>query len=159
MRLDYYRYVEEGERPSLAVIQDAEGADSGLGAFWGEVQSNIHMALGCQGVITDGSVRDIEQLADGFFALAGSVMPSHVFADLVGFNTPVSIAGMHVDPGDLIHADAHGCVVVPHAVAGEIAAAAALITRREAVLLKASRRPGFSVADLEKAYSESDDIH
>ena len=79
LRMRYYEYIEQGRRPGLAVIQDVEGPDCGIGAFWGEVQSNIHKALGCAGVITDGSVRDIDQMADGFFVLAGSVMPSHVW--------------------------------------------------------------------------------
>ena len=159
LRMRYYEYIEKGPRPGLAVIQDVEGPDRGVGAFWGEVQSNIHNALGCAGVITDGSVRDIEQLADGFFVLAGSVMPSHVWADIVAIDTPVSVAGMHVTPGDLIHADHHGCVVIPHAVAGEIPAAAAMIGRKEAVILDASRRPGFSAKDLRRALSDSDEIH
>ena len=159
LRLRYYEYIEQGPQPGLAVIQDVEGPDRGIGAFWGEVQSNIHKALGCAGVITDGSVRDIEQLADGFFVLAGSVMPSHVWADIVAIGTPVSVAGMHVDPGDLIHADRHGCVVIPQEVAGDIPAAAAMIVRKEAVILEASRRPGFSAKDLERAFSDSDEIH
>lgn len=67
LRMRYYEYIEQGSRPGLAVIQDMEGPDGGVGAFWGEAQSNIHRALGCVGAITDGSVRDIEQLAERFF--------------------------------------------------------------------------------------------
>ena len=55
IRLAYYEYIEQGPWPSVAVIQDADGPDRGLGAFWGEVQTNIHLALGCVGVVTDGS--------------------------------------------------------------------------------------------------------
>jgi len=47
--------------------------DAGYGAFWGEVQSSVHKALGCLGVVTDGSIRDIPQWAPGFQALAGSI--------------------------------------------------------------------------------------
>ena len=63
-------------RPSVAAIQDIDATDRGIGAFWGEVQTNIHRALGCQGVVTDGSVRDLDQMAKGFFVLAGSTRPS-----------------------------------------------------------------------------------
>jgi regulator of RNase E activity RraA len=158
-RLAYYEYIASGPRPCLTVIQDLEADEHGIGAFWGEVQSNVHKGLGCAGVITDGSVRDIEQWADGFFVLAGSVMPSHVWADLVEIDVPVTVAGMAVKPGDLIHADAHGAVVVPESVAGAVPAAAALIARREAVLIGAAQKPGFSIADLKAAFAQADDIH
>ena len=69
----YYEYVGTGHGPRITVIQDIDGADVGYGAFWGEVQSNVHKALGCLGVITDGSIRDIPQWAPGFQALAGSI--------------------------------------------------------------------------------------
>jgi regulator of RNase E activity RraA len=67
-RLAYYEYVGTGYGPRISVIQDIDGADAGFGAFWGEVQSAVHKALGCLGVITDGSIRDIDQWAPGFQA-------------------------------------------------------------------------------------------
>jgi regulator of RNase E activity RraA len=158
-RLRYYEMIEQGPRPSLAVIQDLEQSERAIGAFWGEVQSNIHAGLGCHGVITDGAVRDIDQFADGFFALAGAVMPSHVWADIVDIDIDVEVAGMRVSPGDLIHADRHGCVVVPHALAALVPAAAATIVRREAVILDAARQPGFGVKQLEAAMQAGDEIH
>ena len=69
-RIEYYEYVGTGHGPRITVIQDIDGPDVGYGAFWGEVQSNVHKALGCLGVITDGSIRDIPQWAPGFQALA-----------------------------------------------------------------------------------------
>src|SRR6201986_5666058 len=74
-RIDYYEYMGTGHGPRITVIQDIDGADVGYGAFWGEVQSNVHKALGCLGVITAGSIRDIPQLAPGFQALARSIGP------------------------------------------------------------------------------------
>jgi regulator of RNase E activity RraA len=123
------------------------------------VQTNVHKALGCLGVITDGSVRDIEQMAAGFFVLAGSIMPSHAYVEVVAFGQPVSVAGMVVHSGDLLHADRHGAVVVPEAVAREIPAAAAKIARREKLILDACARPGFSTADLREAFARVDEIH
>ena len=97
LRLKYYAHVAEPPHPGIVVMQDVDGPDRGFGAFWGEVQSNIHKALGCVGVITDGSIRDIEAWAPGFFALAGSVMPSHAHVDVVEIGGTVSVAGMIVD--------------------------------------------------------------
>ena len=149
----------KGSRPSVAVIQDADGPDRGLGAFWGEVQTNIHRALGCVGVVTDGSVRDIDQMATGFFVLAGAIMPSHVHADIAAFDCPVTVAGMAVSPGDLIHADRHGAVVIPQKAAADLPAAARLLAQREKVLLDACKRDGFSTADIRVAFAKMDDIH
>src|SRR4029450_11683195 len=70
MQNDYYRYVDAGERPSIVVIQDLDGEQAGYGAFWGEVQSAIHVGLGALGLITNGSVRDLDQWAPGFQFLA-----------------------------------------------------------------------------------------
>ncbi len=158
-RMAYYEYIASGPRPCFTVIQDIEESETGVGAFWGEVQSNVHKGLGCSGVITNGSVRDLEQWANGFFVLAGSVMPSHVWSDLVEIDVPVKIAGMDVKPGDLIHADSHGAVVVPENAVRDVPKAAALIAKREAVLIGAAQRPGFSIDDLRKAFATADEIH
>jgi regulator of RNase E activity RraA len=159
LRLAYYEYIGKPPLPSLAVLQDIDGPDAGFGAFWGEVQTNVHKALGCIGTITDGSVRDIDQMAAGFFVLAGSIMPSHAHVHLVDFGGTVSIAGMIVADGDLVHADRHGAVVIPHAVVSKVPEAAALIARREKVLLDAAKARGFGMAQLRDAFARMDDIH
>jgi len=158
-RLAYYDYIGQAPLPSLAVIQDIDGPDAGFGAFWGEVQTNVHKALGCVGTITDGSVRDIDQMAPGFFVLAGSIMPSHAHVHLVDFGGTVSVAGMIVCSNDLIHADRHGAVVIPHAVVTRIPEAASLIARREKVLLDAAKQPEFGMVQLREAFTRMDDIH
>ena len=111
-RMDYLDYVAAQPRPSIAVIEDKDDP-AGYGAFWGEVQTNVHKALGCLGTITNGSVRDIPQVAEGFQMLAGSISPSHAYVHVEEFGVPVTIHGMAVQSGDLIHADRHGAVIVP----------------------------------------------
>jgi len=112
-RLDYLDYVAAEPRPGIVVIEDLDGEHVGYGAFWGEVQSNIHKALGCLGTITNGSVRDIPMIPAGFQMLAGSISPSHAYVHVADYGIPVNIHGMAVESGDLIHADRHGAVVVP----------------------------------------------
>ncbi len=111
-RMDYLDYVAAQPQPGIAVIQDLD-EPAGYGAFWGEVQTNVHKALGCLGTITNGSIRDIPQVAEGFQMLAGSIGPSHAYVHVEEFGIPVIIHGMAVNSGDLIHADRHGAVVVP----------------------------------------------
>jgi regulator of RNase E activity RraA len=155
----YYAYIDQGPKPSIVVIQDLDGNERGYGSFWGEVNSNIHNGFGCLGVITDGSVRDIPDIADGFQMLADRVGPSHAFVHTVGFGDPVSVAGMRVRDGDLIHADQHGAVVIPHDVAGKVKAAADAIARREAVIIGAAQEPGFDIDRLRKAQGDAAEIH
>jgi regulator of RNase E activity RraA len=158
-RLAYYEYIERGPRPSVMVMQDIDGDDRGFGCFWGEVQSNVHAGLGCIGTITDGTVRDVDMMAPGFFVLAGGLAPSHAWVHAVDFGVPVNVAGMVVRDGDLIHADRHGAVVIPLGAARKVIEAAELIARREAVIIAASRQPGFTVETLKRAMGEAEDIH
>jgi regulator of RNase E activity RraA len=158
-RLAYYDYVGGGEGPRISVIQDLDGPDIGFGAFWGEVNSAVHQALGCLGVVTDGSIRDIPQWAPGFQALAGSIGPSHAHVHVDGFGAEVRVAGMTVRSGDLIHADRHGAVVIPHDFAAKLLEATELCGRREAPILEVARSPSFSLDQLRAALIRSAEIH
>ncbi len=158
-RIAYYEYVAAKPQPGISVIQDLDGGDVGFGAFWGEVQSTVHKALGLAGVITDGCIRDIPQWAPGFQALAASVAPSHGHVHLADFGKEVRVAGMLVRSGDIIHADQHGAVIIPEAAAPKILAACDLLARKEAAILDEARRPGFSIEKLRQALSRQDEIH
>jgi regulator of RNase E activity RraA len=155
----YYAYVDEGPKPAIMVIQDLDGPLRGYGSWWGEVNSNVHRGFGCLGVITDGSVRDLPDIAPGFQMLADRVGPSHAFVHPVRFGESVTVAGMRVNPGDLIHADQHGAVVIPWAVADQVIAAAAKIARSERVIISAAQEPGFNMARLRKAWGDAAEIH
>jgi regulator of RNase E activity RraA len=158
-RTAYYEYVGTGHGPRITVIQDIDGADAGYGAFWGEVQSAIHKALGCLGVITDGSIRDIPQWAAGFQALAGSIGPSHAWVHADSFGGEVRVAGMTVRSGDLIHADSHGAIVIPIDIAPKLPDAAELCARRETPILEIARSPSFTLEKLKDALARSAEIH
>jgi regulator of RNase E activity RraA len=137
-RLDYLDYVAAAPQPSIVVIQDLDDS-VGYGAFWGEVQTNVHKALGCLGTITNGSVRDIPQVAEGFQMLAGSIAPSHAFVHVVDFGVHVNVHGMAVRSGDLIHADRHGAVVVPVETIDGMKAIAHKVADKEAQIIAAAR--------------------
>ncbi len=156
---DYYSYVATGLTPAIMVIEDLDGDDRGYGSWWGEVNSNVHKGLGCLGVITDGSVRDLPDIAPGFQMLADRVGPSHAFVHPVDHGIPVTVAGMHVEHDDLIHADQHGAVVIPAELAAAVPGAAADIARREAVIIAAAQEPGFDMERLRKAWGDAAQIH
>src|SRR5450631_437797 len=149
-RLDYLDYIAAAPQPGIAVIQDLDDI-VGFGAFWGEVQTNIHKALGCLGTITNGSIRDIPQVAPGFQMLAGSIAPSHAFVHVVDFGGEVTVHGMAVKNGDLIHADRHGAVVVPIDRISAMRSALELLTKNEARIIAAARAPGATVENIKAA--------
>jgi regulator of RNase E activity RraA len=154
----YYAYIDAGPKPSVVVIQDID-EQRGYGSFWGEVNSSIHLGLGAVGLITDGAVRDLPDIAPGFQMLAGRVIPSHAFVHVVDFSRPITVAGMRVRDGDLIHADQHGAVVIPPNVAAGVRAAAEQIQRQERVIIEAARQPGFTAEKLKAAQGRAAEIH
>jgi len=157
-RLAYYDYVAGEPHPTIVVIQDID-PHPGFGAFWGEVQTAVHKGLGALGGVTNGSIRDLDQIAPGFQLLAGKIGPSHAHVHLVEFGGPVNVFGMAVRHGDIIHADRHGAVVVPEAALEGLAAAIDKIARREKLILDAARAPGFTTAKLKAAMKGAADIH
>jgi regulator of RNase E activity RraA len=137
-RMDYLDYVAGEPRPSVVMIEDKD-EPAGYGAFWGEVQTNVHKALGCLGTITNGSVRDIPQVAEGFQMLAGSIGPSHAYVHVEDFGIPVTIHGMAVKSGDLIHADRHGAVIVPLNTVDPMKGALEGLMKQEARIIAAAK--------------------
>jgi len=150
-RLDYLDYVAAAPQPAVSVIEDIDGEHVGYGAFWGEVQTNVHKALGVLGVVTNGSVRDIPMVASGFQMLAGSIAPSHAFVRIEEFGVPVNVHGMAVESGNLIHADQHGAVVIPEDKVDEMMRALEGLTEREARIIEAANAPDMTVEKLKAA--------
>ena len=157
-REDWYEYVEASDLPTIAVIQDIDD-QPGYGAFWGEVQSTVHKALGVLGCVTNGSFRDLDMLAPGFQIIGGSVVPSHAHVHMTDMRCQVNVLGMLVGHDDVIHADYHGAVVIPADQVRPLVAAIDLITRREKVILDMAKAPGFTAAKMRAALKQSGEIH
>ena len=110
--LEYLSYVANTPGPKIVVVQDMDKPQI-LGSFWGEVNSNVHKALGCIGTITDGAVRDLDEMTNaGFKALAKRLCVGHAYVSCVRWNCEVEVFGRKVQSGDLIHADKHGFIVI-----------------------------------------------
>ena len=153
-RLAYYTYVEKGGPcPSIVVLQDVSES-VGKGSFWGEVHSNVHKGLDSVGLVTNGSIRDIPDAAEGFQMLAGLVVPSHAWVGVCEWGIGVTVHGMEVADGDLLHADQHGAVVIPREAAAALPGAADLIVRRERILISAAKEPGFSAEVAAQKFEE-----
>lgn len=159
LRRDYYTYIDAGgPKPSIAVIQDVDDQPA-RGALWGEVNTNIHKGLGCLGVVTNGSIRDLADSAAGFQALAGQVGPSHAWVHVTSIGGAVEVHGMTVRDGDILHADVHGAVVVPAKYVKKLPETIEQIARREAVIIAAAKKKGFSAEKLFAAQGKAADVH
>lgn len=110
---EYRRYVAGVPSPKIIVLQDLDKPGV-FGSFWGEVNANTHRALGAVGTITDGAIRDLDEMTNaGFKALARRLCVGHAFSQPVRWGCAVEVFGQTIAPGDLIHADKHGFLVIP----------------------------------------------
>ena len=110
-------------------------------------------------MVTNGSIRDLDMIAPGFQLLAGKVGPSHAHDHLEGFSKEVEVCGMRVKDGDVIHADRHGAVVVPHDAVTALPELAERVIVRERIVLDACKRPDFSAEVLAAAFKEAAERH
>ncbi len=109
---EYREYVASVPGPKIVIVQDLDKPRT-IGSYWGEVNANTHRALGCVGTITDGAIRDVDEMKNaGFKALARRMCVGHAYSYPVRWNCPVEVFGQRIEPGQLIHADKHGFMAV-----------------------------------------------
>jgi regulator of RNase E activity RraA len=151
-RMAYYRAMHDAPKPSIAVIEDVDFPGC-IGAYWGEVNTTIHKGFGMSGALTNGVVRDLGDLAPGFPVVAGSIGPSHGFVHIRSLKEPVTVFGLRVATGDLVHADRHGAVAIPADVVPDLAAAIARMQETERLVLDPARQPDFTYEMFEAAWT------
>ncbi|MBD0864749.1 MAG: RraA family protein, partial [Rhodobacteraceae bacterium] len=134
------------------VIEDVDFPNC-IGAYWGEINTTVHKGFGISGALTNGVMRDLGDLPDNFPVVAGSIGPSHGFVHVREFDGPVSIFGMTVTPGDLLHADRHGALVIPPEVISDLLTDIETLLETEQVVLEPARQPGFDFAAFEAAWA------
>ncbi|HUV08405.1 MAG TPA: RraA family protein [Spirochaetia bacterium] len=156
---EYRAYVAGIPGPKIVVVQDLDKPNF-VGAFWGEVTSNVHRALGCVGTIIDGAIRDVDEMAaTGFKAIAGRLCVGHAYSMPVRWGCDVEVFGCPVKPGFLIHADKHGFLVIPPEDEPKLLEAVAFMDANECntVIAAAKGAPGKSVCEILESLEEADD--
>ncbi len=109
----YREYLASMPGPKIVVVRDAD-RPACYGSIWGEVGANHARTLGCVGTITDGAVRDLDEMKNaGFKALARRLAVSHAHCWPISWGEEVEVFGVKVKPGQLIHADKHGFILIP----------------------------------------------
>lgn len=149
---DFWREMLKIPEPRVVVIHDSDVRV--VGSFWGDLRSNIHRRLGCVGVVTDGAVRDLDEVRRiGFHFFSRSVAVSHAYNHLVDMGIPIEVGGLIVKPGDLIVGDKHGVISVPLELVKDIPKAAGLIEEREHGIIHYCRCPAFTLEGLIERYN------
>jgi 4-hydroxy-4-methyl-2-oxoglutarate aldolase len=148
---EWWEVLRGVPEPRVAVIQDLDRPV--IGSFWGEVNANIHKALGCVGTVTDGSVRDLDEVRElGFHFFSSCPSVSHAYVHLVEVNVPVKVGALMVKPGDLIMGDKHGVISIPLEIAGDVPKAAYLIEDWERRVINFCKSKEFTVDGLKDRF-------
>lgn len=132
--------------PAVLVFQDVSGA-AGRCAYFGEVMATMAVRLGAVGLVTDGGVRDLDEVrALGFSYFASHVVVSHGNFQIMTVGEPVTISGQRIVTGDILHGDANGVVVVPEQGLRALPEEVEKVRSREAQLMGYIRSEGFTIA-------------
>jgi regulator of RNase E activity RraA len=139
MMFAFFEDVRAMNGPVIVVVRDIDSRP--IGSFWGEVQATTFKALGAVGTLTHGGVRDLNEVGPlGFHFFSTDIMVARAESHLVAHNCPVEICGLTVNPGDLLHADCHGAVVIPAEAAPKLAEACRRISKAESLVLEPCRK-------------------
>lgn len=149
-RSDWWDFIVSIPPPRVIVLEDMDDPP-GVGSFWGEVNGSIHRALGCAGAVTNGCVRDLKEVREmGFHFFAQHIAVSHAYVHMIEFGKPVTVGGLTVKPGDLLHGDQHGVHSVPIDIAPKIGEAVARLVANERRTIDYCHSPGFTLDGLKK---------
>jgi 4-hydroxy-4-methyl-2-oxoglutarate aldolase len=140
--------VEQAPKPAIVVIKDI-GPERSRSCHMGEVMATTARALGAVGCVSDGGLRDVHEVrALGFQYFCPGFVVSHGNPVICDVSVPVAIAGLAVEPGDLLHGDVNGILTIPHDIADRIAGEALRVRDYEREVLEFVRRPGLTVEKL-----------
>ncbi|MDZ4853001.1 MAG: RraA family protein [Pirellulaceae bacterium] len=146
---EYRRYVASVPGPKIVVVQDLDKPRV-IGSFWGEVNANTHRSLGCVGTITDGAIRDLDEMTDaGFKAIARRLCVGHAAVQPIEWGVDIEVFGRRIQPGQLIHADKHGFLAIPFGEEVGLLEAAKFMDTNECNTVIAAARGGHGISSQE----------
>jgi len=154
LQVGFFAHLEALEtlpQPRIVVFEDLDKPPAG--ATFGEVMCTVYRRLGCAGIITSGAARDLDALRRlQFPTFASSIVVSHAYCRVEDVHQPVHVGGVTIRPGDLVHADTNGVVVVPAEIAERVALACPLYVEAERIVLDYAGRTDVTVGGIRKAY-------
>ena len=149
MRL--WEAIEQAPKPAVLVIKDV-GTDRGRSCHMGEVMATTAKALGAVGCVSDGGLRDVNEVRalGGFQYFCPGFVVSHGHPLICDVGVDVTLDGLDIRPGDLLHGDVNGLLVIPASVADRVADEARKVREKEATVLEFLRQPGLTVEALRR---------
>lgn len=142
--------LEAMDGPVVLAIADASGEPHRV-AYAGEVMATIAQRLGAVGMVTDGALRDVDEVrALGFHYFMRFPVVSHANFEITSVGEPIALDGETIRTGDILHGDRNGIVVVPDAVLEGLPSAVATIREKEAETMAFVRGDSFAYADLKQ---------
>lgn len=130
--------------PPVVVFQDLD--EPTAAATFGEVMCSTYKAFGAKGIITSGAGRDLDQVEQlGFPAFTNGTICAHGYCHTLQINVPVTVGGMCINPGDLIHGDCNGVTTIPHEIAAEVSDACRELMAAEQIVLDYLKEDNLSV--------------
>jgi 4-hydroxy-4-methyl-2-oxoglutarate aldolase len=153
-RADWWNSILQVPAPRIAVLEDMD-KPPGVGAFLGEMHAAILMAVGCIGYVSNGAVRKLPGVRElGLHLFAGNIAVSHAYAHIFDFGATITVGGLEVRTGDLLHGDEHGLLTTPLEIASQVPAEAARLQAKEHRVVDICRSEQFSVESLREALTE-----
>lgn len=140
--------------PPVLVFQDLD--EPTASATFGEVMCTMYKSFGSAGLITSGAGRDLDQVAAlDYPVFTNGTICSHGYCHIPHINVPVTVGGIAVHPGDLLHGDLNGVTTIPPEIASEIPDACQELMAAEQVILDYCKSGNISPSGLVEARQES----
>ena len=147
---DWLRLIREAAKGGMPVftVLEAVGPRPRYTVSLGDGMATLMRMAGAVGFITDGSMRDLEGVREvGLPCWAAGLSPMHGELRWLDLNTTVIIDGMTVRPGDILHADINGAVVIPHEIADKVPDQALAVRKNEQTLFAKWRSSSYTLDD------------
>jgi regulator of RNase E activity RraA len=136
--------------PAVLAIQDASGEPYRV-AYAGEVMATIAMRLGAVGMVTDGALRDVDEVYNlGFHYFMQYPVVSHANFEITSVGEPIVLDGQEVRTGDILHGDRNGIVIVPDEVLEGLPDAVEAVRQKEADTMAFIRGDAFEYEQLKQ---------
>jgi regulator of RNase E activity RraA len=151
---DLLDHLRAAPKPAVLVIQ-YQGSDRLRSCFIGDMMAKAMHKLGVVGIVTDGGFRDkkgIKRHAPNLQVFSPGTVVSRGHGAFLDFGIPVSVCGLEIEAGDLLHGDANGLLTIPRAIAADVVDRANDVVEQERKYFELLDRDDFQIDNLKQAF-------